>query len=181
MQFHKQISFVSSMCFSITVNVCLDADWAVLDPVEQMGHDIIFGYHASQTHPQIAWVCVTPCIYVWACAHPCKWAQVYVCARAHMPVFMQGCVLVYVSWLESRASLRWAAADILVCFNPLANKTAGNHQKNTSSWTGRRAWGGRGEERRGEEYTPVWINNKLKQGMEEREEEKGEGGLGTWM
>lgn len=60
-------------------------------------------------------------------------------------------------------------ADILVCFNPLANKTAGNHQKNTSSWTGRRAWG------RGEEVCALvgMKNNLNKQGMRER---GGEGG-----
>lgn len=46
------------------------------------------------------------------------------------------CVFADGSWLESSSSLRWAAADILVCFKPLANKTAGNHQKNASSWTG---------------------------------------------
>ena len=111
---------------------------------------------AKLIHRWCRCVCVTPClcvlprVCVWAPAHPRKWAQVYVCVCAHMPVFMHACVLVCVSWLESRASLRWAAADILVCFNPLANKTAGNHQKNTSSWTGRRAWGGRGEERKRE-------------------------------
>lgn len=74
---------------------------------------------------------------------------VYVCV--HMLVFMHNGVLGCAFWLESKARLRWAMADILVCFNPLANKAAGNHQKNTSSWTGRTAWGegGRGEERTG--------------------------------
>ena len=92
-------------------------------------------------------------------------------------------MLVYVSWLESRASLRWAAADILVCFNPLANKTAGNHQKNTSSWTGRRAWGGKGEKRRREERKgeevciPVWIKKRR---VETRNERK-RGERGGWI
>ena len=42
-------------------------------------------------------------------------------------------------------------------------------------------WERKREERRGEEKcAPVWIHNKLKQGMRERGE-KGEDGLGTWM
>lgn len=115
------------------------------------------------------------CGCVWACVHPCKWVQVLcVCLCTYASVYARLWVSVRASCLESRVSLRWATADILVCFNPLANKTAGNHQKNTSSWTGRTAW-----EKIGEEVcTPVWMKNKLKPGSRERRE-KGEGGLST--
>ena len=115
------------------------------------------------------------CGCVWACVHPCKWVQVLcVCLCTYASVYARLWVSVCASCLESRVSLRWATADILVCFNPLANKTAGNHQKNTSSWTGRTAW-----EKIGEEVcTPVWMKNKLRPGSRERGE-KGEGGLST--
>lgn len=122
-----------------------------MDLLEQMGHDIIFGYYTSQTDPHIVWICALSCVsvggLVFINVNECRFMSKF----AHISLGLCTNVCQCVSWLESRAGLRWAAADILVCFNPLANKTAGNHQKNTSSWTGRRAWGGRGEEERGEE------------------------------
>ncbi len=84
---------------------------------------------------------------------------------------MHSFVSVCVFWLESWAGLRWAAADILVCFNPLANKTAGNHQKNPPAGQGGEHWVG--EKRRGEDvWTQVWIKKELKQGMKERREKR---------
>lgn len=48
------------------------------------------------------------------------------CTSGHM--FL--CLCVYVFVLAGKlGQSQMAAADILVCFNPLANKTTGNHQK----------------------------------------------------
>lgn len=91
---------------------------------------------------------------------------------------MHSFVSVCVSWLESRASLRWAAADILVCFNPLANKTAGNHQKNPPAGQGGEH--GVGEERSKEKRRGSVGAGLDKKRVETRNERK-KGEEGGWI
>lgn len=77
------------------------------------------------------------------------------CAGLCVVGLLHRCVCV--SWLKSRASLRWPVADILVCFNSLANKTTGNHQRKKTPPAGQ---GGEDEGRRGEDVCTLFQKKR---------------------